>query len=40
METEIATWSEFPNNEKAAVEKILGLEGRNKSKRAGLKANA
>ena len=35
METE-TTWSEFPNGGKAAVEQILALEERNKSKGAGL----
>ena len=36
METETATWSEFPNGGKAIVEQILASEDRNKSKRAGL----
>ena len=36
METETATWSEFPNGGKAIVEQILASEERNKSKRAGL----
>ena len=36
METETATWSEFPNGRKAIVEQILAWEVRNKSKRAGL----
>ena len=36
METETATWSEFPNGLKAIVEQILALEEINKSKRAGL----
>ena len=36
METETATWSEFPNGGKAIVEQMLALEERKKSKRAGL----
>ena len=31
IETEIATWSEFPNGRKAIVQQILGSEGINKS---------
>ena len=30
MESETATWSEFPNGEKAIVEQILASEERNK----------
>ena len=30
METETATWSEFPNREKATVEQILASEEKNK----------
>ena len=36
METEIKTWSEFPNVEKAIIEQIIASEERHKSKRAGL----
>ena len=36
IETEITTWSDFYNGEKAIVEQILASEERNKSKRAGL----
>ena len=36
METEIITWSEFPNGGRAIAEQILVAEERNKSKRAGL----
>ena len=36
METDTATWSEFPNGAKAIVEQILVSEERKKSKRAGL----
>ena len=36
METETTTWSEFPNGEKAIVERILASEDRNKSKKVGL----
>ena len=36
METETATWSEFPNGGKANVEQILVSEERSKSKTAGL----
>ena len=36
METEPATWLEFPNAGKAIVEQILAPEERNKFKRAGL----
>ena len=34
METEITTWSEFPNGGKAIIEQILAYEEINKSKRA------
>ena len=36
METEIWTWSEFPNGRKAIVEQMLVLEEINKLKRAGM----
>ena len=36
METDTATWSEFPNGAKAIVEKIPASEEINKSKRARL----
>ena len=36
METEMTTWSEFPNSGKAIVEQILASEEINKCKRAGL----
>ena len=36
VETETATWSEFPNGGKAIVEQILASEERSKPKRAGL----
>ena len=36
METEITTWSEFPNGGKAIVEQIPASEEINKSKTAGL----
>ena len=36
METETATWSEFPNGGKAIVEQILTSEEINKCVRAGL----
>ena len=35
METETTISLEFPKGGKAILEQILGLEGRNKSKRAG-----
>ena len=36
VETETATWPEFPNGGKAIVEEIIALEEINKFKRAGL----
>ena len=36
VETETATWSEFPNGGKVIVEQILASEEINKSKRTGL----
>ena len=36
METETATWLEFPNGGKAIVEQILASEVTNKSRRLGL----
>ena len=36
METETATWSEFPNGRKTIVEQTLASEEINKSKRAEL----
>ena len=36
METEIATWSDYPNGGKVIVEQILAWAGRKKSKRARL----
>ena len=36
VETETATWSEFPNGGKAITEQTLALEEINKSRRAGL----
>ena len=36
METEITTWSEFPNGGRAIVEQILASGDRNKSKSAGM----
>ena len=36
METETATWSDFPNRGKVIVKQILAPEETNKSKRAGL----
>ena len=35
METETATWLEFPNGGKAIVEQILASGERNKSRRVG-----
>ena len=37
METDTTTWSEFPKQGKAIVERILVLEELNKCKRAGLR---
>ena len=36
MQTETATWSEFPNGGKIPAEEILVSEERNKSKKEGL----
>ena len=36
METETATWSEFPNGVKAILGQTLASEERNRSRRAGL----
>ena len=36
METETATWLEFPNGGRVIVKQILASEEINKSKRAGL----